>query len=190
MKIEETLFPGLLIIHPSVFGDHRGWFMESYSKASFKEAGIDIDFVQDNQSYSAKKGTLRGLHFQSEPMAQTKLVRCTRGSLCDVVVDLRKGSPSFLRSFMIELSESNKLQLLVPKGFAHGFVTLSEHTEIMYKVDNYYSKQHDGGICFSDTTFAIKWGDFLTEDPILSEKDANLPNYDPNFTYFTYMGIE
>jgi dTDP-4-dehydrorhamnose 3,5-epimerase len=190
MRVEKTLFPGLLIIHPSIFGDHRGWFMESYNQSRFEEIGIKIDFIQDNQSYSSKQGTLRGLHFQSEPMAQTKLVRCTRGSLSDVVVDLRKGSPTFLKSFMIELSEANKLQLLVPKGFAHGFVTLSEDTEIMYKVDNYYSKAHDGGIRFDDVTFGIDWSAVLEEKPILSDKDANLPSYDSSYEYFTFSEIE
>lgn len=139
MNMIKTEMDGILIIEPNVFGDHRGWFAETYSKANFKEFGIDIDFVQDNHSLSAQKGTLRGLHFQKNPMAQTKLVRCTKGKMLDVVVDLRKGSSSYKQWLGVELSEENKKQIFIPKGFAHGFVTLTDDVEVQYKVDEYYA---------------------------------------------------
>ena len=135
MKLIETILDGVKVIEPAVFGDHRGWFMETYSYSKFKEAGIELNFVQDNQSFSATKGTLRGLHYQLNPKAQTKLVRCTRGAIFDVAVDIRKGSPTFGKWFGIELTAENKKQLLIPKGFAHGFMTLTEDVEVQYKVD-------------------------------------------------------
>lgn len=186
MKITETEFPGLLIIQPDVYGDNRGWFMESYNKEKLAMAGIGIDFVQDNQSFSATKGTLRGLHFQFGNMAQTKLVRCTRGALWDVCVDLRLGSPTYLKHFGIELSEENKTQFLIPKGFAHGFLTLSDNVEISYKVDAYYSKEHDSGLRYDDAILNIAWPyEGEDSDLILSEKDLNLPNFEEK-TYFEY----
>ncbi|MCR1809491.1 dTDP-4-dehydrorhamnose 3,5-epimerase, partial [Haploplasma modicum] len=143
MKKIETGINDLFIIEPNVFGDNRGWFTESYNKESFKKIGINIDFIQDNHSYSKEKGVLRGLHLQTNPKAQTKLVRCTKGKILDVAVDLRRNSPTYLKHFAVELSEENKLQLLIPKGFAHGFVTLTSDVEVQYKVDEYYSKEHD-----------------------------------------------
>lgn len=172
MNILKTDFEGLLIIEPKVHGDNRGWFVESYSKKTFEDNNIFIDFVQDNHSMSALKGTLRGLHFQNNPKAQTKLVRCTKGAIIDVVVDLRKNSPNYLKHMCIELSSENYKQFLIPKGFAHGFLTLCDDVEIQYKVDEYYSKEHDRSIRFDDTELSINWG---IEDPIISEKDRNAP---------------
>jgi dTDP-4-dehydrorhamnose 3,5-epimerase len=186
MKVIKTKFPGLLIIQPDIFGDNRGWFIESYNKSKLNSQGIDVDFIQDNQSFSAKKGTIRGLHFQTGEMAQTKLVRCTKGALWDVCVDLRFGSPTYLMNFGIELSEENKTQFLIPKGFAHGFITLSDNVEISYKVDQHYSKEHDAGIRYDDKILNISWPKIVSEESlILSEKDLNLPNF-VNNTYFHY----
>ena len=140
MKITKTPFKGLLIIETDVFGDHRGWFTETYTKNKFMDHGIDVDFVQDNQSYSAHKGTLRGIHFQINPMAQSKLIRCTRGAIIDTVVDLRKGSDTYKKWYSIELSAENKKQLFIPKGFGHAFLTITDDVEVQYKVDEYYSK--------------------------------------------------
>ena len=170
MKIIETKFKGLKIVEPAVYGDHRGWFSETYSKNKFLDHKIDIDFVQDNQSLSVKRGTLRGVHFQTDPKAQTKLIRCTKGSIIDTVVDLRKGSDTYKEWFSIELTAENKKQLLIPKGFGHAFLTITDNVEVQYKVDEYYSKEHDGSIRFDDPEIAIKWGE---KDPILSEKDLN-----------------
>lgn len=186
MKITKTDFPGLLIIQPDVFGDNRGWFMESYNKEKLLAEGIEFDFIQDNQSFSEQKGTLRGLHFQTGDMSQTKLVRCTRGALWDVCVDLRLGSPTYLKSFGIELNDQNKMQFLIPKGFAHGFLTLSDNVEISYKVDNPYSKAHDSGLRYDDDTLNISWPKL--DDVcqlILSEKDLKLPSFEDR-EYFTF----
>ncbi len=174
MKIVETKLKGCFIIEPDVFGDNRGWFMESFSKAKFEEAGIvfDGDLVQDNHSFSEKKGTLRGIHFQRDPFAQTKIVRCTRGSLFDVAVDLRKDSPTYMQWFGIELSADNKKQLYVPRGFGHGFVTLEDNVEIQYKTDNYYDFESDGGIIYNDPVIGIEWP--IDIELVLSEKDKNL----------------
>ena len=183
MKKIETGINDLYVIETDVFGDYRGWFTETYNKQKYKELGIDVEFVQDNHSMSLEIGTLRGLHFQNEPFAQTKLVRCTKGKIYDVAVDLRKGSSTYLKWFGIELTEDNHLQLFVPKGFAHGFVTLTEHAEVQYKVDNYYPKEHDRSIKFDDPKIGVEWG---IENPILSEKDKNAPsleNSDVNFIY-------
>jgi dTDP-4-dehydrorhamnose 3,5-epimerase len=173
MIIENTFIEGLKIITPAVFGDNRGWFFESYSEVKLRENGINITFVQDNHSFSEKKGTLRGLHFQNEPMAQTKLVRCTRGALLDVAVDLRPDSPTYKQWFSVELSAENKKQLLIPKGFAHGFLTLTDDVEIQYKTDEFYSKEHDCSIRYDDPEIGIDWG--FSGDVILSEKDVNAP---------------
>ena len=168
-KVEEI--KGLVIIEPVVFGDKRGFFMETYSYRDFESAGIKEKFVQDNHSRSTK-GVLRGLHFQFEPFAQSKLVRCVRGEIFDVAVDLRKGSKTFGKWFSIILSEDNKKMLYIPKGFAHGFVTLSDVAEVIYKVDEFYAPQYEGGIIWNDPELKIKWP---VENPILSEKDAKLP---------------
>ncbi|MDF2613509.1 MAG: dTDP-4-dehydrorhamnose reductase [Clostridia bacterium] len=172
MNFIRTEIEDVLIIEPRVFGDHRGWFTETYSKVKFEELGIDVDFVQDNHSMSAQKGTLRGLHFQMNPKAQTKLVRCTKGKILDVAVDLRKGSSTYKKWVAVELSEDNKKQLLIPKGFAHGFLTLTDNAEVQYKVDEYYAPECDRSIRFDDSEIGIMWG---IENPILSEKDLKAP---------------
>lgn len=175
MKLEKTALEGLFLIHTDVFGDHRGWFTESYNEQKYLELGIDVKFIQDNHSFSKEKGTLRGLHFQTGTFAQSKLVRCTRGRLLDVCVDLRKESKTYLKYVSVELSDTNKLQLFVPKGFAHGFVTLEDDVEIMYKVDAYYSKEHDSGIRYDDPSLNINWVDLVEVDKfILSSKDEQL----------------
>jgi dTDP-4-dehydrorhamnose reductase/dTDP-4-dehydrorhamnose 3,5-epimerase len=172
MNIKQTEIDDVLILEPRVFGDHRGWFTETYSKSKFQELGIDIEFVQDNHSMSAQKGTLRGLHFQTNPKAQTKLVRCTKGKILDVAVDLRKGSSTYKQWVGVELSEDNKKQLLIPKGFAHGFLTLTDDVEVQYKVDEYYAPECDRSIRFDDPEIGVDWG---IQDPILSEKDLKAP---------------
>ena len=173
MKIIDTALPEVKLIEPDVFGDNRGWFYESYSYEKLKKLGIGVKFVQDNRSFSKEKGTLRGIHFQKTPMAQSKLVSCTRGELLDVAVDLRKGSPTYLKWISVRLSEENKHMLFIPKGFGHGFVTLSENVEVLYKVDNYYSKQHDRSIRFDDEQIGVEWD---VENPVLSEKDRLAPS--------------
>ncbi len=172
MKVTKTKFKGLLVIQTDVYGDHRGWFTESYTKKKFVKNGIDIDFIQDNQSYSAQKGTLRGIHFQTNPKAQTKMIRCTRGAIIDTVVDLRKGSDTYKQWFSIELSADNKKQLFIPKGFGHAFLTITDDVEVQYKVDEYYSKENDRSIRFDDHEIGVKWH---IDNPILSEKDLNAP---------------
>lgn len=179
----ETKLPGVYIIEPQVFGDHRGWFMESWSSSKMKDLGIDVDFVQDNQSYTSQKGTLRGIHFQQDPMAQAKLVRVVRGVVLDVAVDLREGSPTYKQWVAVELSAENKRQLYIPRGFGHAFVTLSDNVEFVYKCDNLYSKECDRSLRFDDPTLNINWG---IDSPILSEKDVNAPflkDSDCNFKY-------
>ncbi|KIL43156.1 dTDP-4-dehydrorhamnose 3,5-epimerase [Jeotgalibacillus campisalis] len=173
MNVSETYLPGLKIIEPSVIGDQRGWFMETYSLEKYKKAGIDLYFQQDNQSFSATKGTLRGLHYQLNPKAQTKLVRCTRGSIFDVAVDIRKESPTYGQWYGVELSAENKKQLLVPKGFAHAFMTLTIDTEVQYKVDEIYAPECDRGIAWNDPTISIEWP--INTEPVLSEKDKIAP---------------
>lgn len=172
MKASETSLKDVYLIEPRVFGDHRGWFMESYSREKLSPYGIACDFVQDNHSYSAKKGTLRGLHFQFGPMAQAKLVRCSRGSILDVAVDLRRGSPQYKHWVSIELSGENKRQLYIPRGFAHGFVALTDDVEVQYKTDQYYAPAFDGNIRYDDPDIGIDWGGGPF---ILSEKDQNAP---------------
>ncbi|MCM3693181.1 dTDP-4-dehydrorhamnose 3,5-epimerase [Neobacillus niacini] len=184
MNVIETSLPGVKVIEPKVFGDHRGWFMETYSVAKFEEAGINHKFVQDNQSFSAAKGTLRGLHYQLNPKAQTKLVRCTKGSIFDVAVDIRKGSPTYGKWFGIELSADNKKQLLIPHGFAHGFMTLTDDVEVQYKVDELYAPDCDRGIFWNDPAIAIEWPMDIT--PVLSAKDEKAPllaDAEHNFSY-------
>jgi dTDP-4-dehydrorhamnose 3,5-epimerase len=173
MPFIETGIPDLLIYEPKVHGDSRGYFFESYNANTFREEGIDLVFVQDNQARSTY-GVLRGLHFQQEPYAQTKLIRALEGSILDVVVDLRAGSPAYGKVYTIELSAENKRQLLVPKGFAHGYSVLSETAEVMYKCDNFYHKASEGGIIFNDPALQIDWGIPL-ENAIVSEKDLQLP---------------
>ncbi|MDR6552215.1 dTDP-4-dehydrorhamnose 3,5-epimerase [Paenibacillus qinlingensis] len=172
MKITSTTLAGLVIVEPEVHSDHRGFFMESYHARKLAEQGISIDFVQDNHSLSEEIGVLRGLHYQLNPHAQTKLVRVISGSIYDVAVDIRPSSPTFGQWVGVTLSASNKRQLLVPQGFAHGFCTLEPKTQVLYKVDAYYSPQHDRGILWSDPAIGIEWP---TSEPILSAKDEKHP---------------
>lgn len=172
MKIAKTKLEGVVIIEPEVFGDNRGFFMESWNKKKMAEAGLDYDFVQDNHSKSTVKGTLRGIHFQKGDKAQAKLVRCVKGAVLDVAVDLRKNSPTFKQWVGVELSEENKKQLLIPRGFGHGFVTLTDDVEFLYKADNYYAPEADAGVRWNDPEIGVEWG---IENPILSEKDKKNP---------------
>ncbi|HHY82422.1 MAG TPA: dTDP-4-dehydrorhamnose reductase [Clostridiales bacterium] len=172
MKVVKTPLKGLLVIEPDVYEDHRGWFSESYNRNKYSEHGIDCVFVQDNHSYSSYKGTLRGIHFQINPKAQSKLVRCTRGAILDTAVDLRKGSDTYKKWYSIELSAENKKQLFIPKGFGHAFLTLTDNAEVQYKVDEYYSKEHDRSIRYDDPQLGIEWA---ADNPVLSEKDRNAP---------------
>ncbi|MDR0331182.1 MAG: dTDP-4-dehydrorhamnose 3,5-epimerase [Chitinispirillales bacterium] len=173
MEFIPTDLPGLTIIKPKVRSDPRGFFLESYSAAAFSSAGIDAVFVQDNHSRSLQRGVLRGLHFQTAPFEQSKLVRVIRGAVFDVAVDLRRGSPTYRQWRGFELSESNFDMLFIPRGFAHGFCTLAEGTEIVYKVDSPYSPAHDAGVIWNDADLAIGWP--LSGDPVLSDKDRGLP---------------
>lgn len=184
MKKIETKLSGVYIIEPQVYGDHRGYFMETWSTKNFEDIGLNYNFVQDNQSFTAQKGTLRGLHFQNDPMAQAKLVRVTKGAVLDVAVDLRKGSPTYKKWVAVELSSDNKRMLLIPRGFGHGFKTLTDDVEFCYKVDNLYSKECDRGIRFDDPTIGVEWG--KVDESLLSTKDTNAPllnDSDCNFVY-------
>ena len=172
MKFTETALHGVYIVEPQVFGDNRGFFMESWSSRSFEAAGLHYDFVQDNHSLSTVKGTLRGIHFQRGENAQAKLVRCVRGGVLDVAVDLRSGSPFYKKWVAVELTGENKRQLLIPRGFGHGFLTLTDEVEFLYKADNPYAPEADGGIRWNDPEIGVDWG---IEDPMLSEKDSKLP---------------
>lgn len=172
MKVISTDIKDLLIIEPNVFSDSRGWFTETYNEKVFRENGISIIFKQDNHSYSKQKGVLRGLHFQNEPHAQTKLVRCTKGRIWDVAVDLRKSSPTYLKWVGIELTPENHKMFLIPQGFAHGFITLEEDTEVQYKVDNLYNNETDRAIQYNDPNINVAWP---LEEVILSEKDKKAP---------------
>ncbi|WP_080146729.1 dTDP-4-dehydrorhamnose 3,5-epimerase [Marinilactibacillus piezotolerans] len=174
MQVYNTKLQDVKIIETDVFGDHRGFFTESYSKVKFEEAGISHTFIQDNHSLSVEPGVLRGMHFQVPPKAQTKLVRATTGVIYDVLVDIRLGSPTYGQWEGYILSEYNHRQLLVPKGFAHGFVTLTPNCNVQYKVDEVYSAEHDGGIAFDDSSIQIDWP-IQTEKAILSEKDTKHP---------------
>lgn len=169
MEIIKTKLNDCYLIKPKVFSDNRGFFLESYSEKKFFELGLCARFVQDNHSYSSIKGVVRGLHFQAPPFTQTKLVRVTRGKVYDVTVDLRKISSTFGQWEAFELSAENFLMLYIPKGFAHGFCTLTDDTEFCYKNDNFYSPSHEGSIRWNDPTINISWP---VENPILSEKDA------------------
>jgi len=176
MKKIETMLPDVYIIEPQIYGDHRGYFMETWSTENFERLGLSYDFVQDNQSFTVQKGTLRGLHFQNNPMAQAKLVRVTKGAVLDVAVDLRKGSPTYKKWVSVELSAENKRMLLIPRGFGHGFKTLTDHDHFRYTVDNLYNKECDRSIRFDDPTINVNWGEVVEE--LLSAKDANAPMID------------
>jgi dTDP-4-dehydrorhamnose 3,5-epimerase len=168
MKIETTLIADLLVLTPARFGDERGWFSETFNARRCAQAGLDMDWVQDNHSLSAAAGTLRGLHYQRPPHAQDKLVRCTRGAIFDVAVDVRRGSPSYGKWVGVDLTPENGKQLLVPKGFLHGFVTRLPDTEVQYKCSDVYAPECDGSVRWNDPTLAIDWG---VAEPVLSAKD-------------------
>ena len=186
MPFIATDFPDLVVFEPAVFGDSRGYFFESYNQNVFLVQGLSFNWVQDNQS-SSSYGVIRGLHFQIPPYAQTKLVRVLSGAILDVVVDIRKGSPTYGKSFSLELSAENKKQLLVPKGFAHGFSVLSEKAEVLYKCDEFYNKTAEGGIIYNDATLAIDWKIEKSKANV-SEKDLILPGIDQLENPFVYNG--
>lgn len=180
---KDNLIPDVKIIEPRVFGDNRGWFFESYNKEKMAVLGLDMEFIQDNHSLSVPKYTVRGIHFQNNPYAQSKLVRCTRGRIMDYAIDLRNGSKTYLEWMAVELSAENKKQLFIPRGFGHVFVTLEEYCEVQYKVDNIYSKENERSIRYDDPSIGIQWPEGMV--PILSEKDAKAPylaGCDCNFT--------
>ncbi len=173
MNIIKTDVLDVYILEPKIFGDSRGWFMESWSKKTLAENGLNYDFVQDNHSFSAQKGILRGLHYQKGEAAQAKLVRCARGAVLDVAVDMRKGSPTYLKWVAVELSHENSRQLLIPRGFLHGFLTLTDNVEFLYKADNYYDYPSDRSIIWNDVQIGVDWG---IDNPVISEKDAKAPS--------------
>lgn len=184
MPFTETSFPGLLIFEPKVFGDDRGYFFESYNQKIFSLEGVEINFIQDNQA-SSSFGVIRGLHFQLMPHSQTKLIRVLSGKVIDAVVDLRKNSPTYGKAYTIELSSENKKQLLVPKGFAHGYSVISETAEVFYKCDAFYNKESEGGIAWNDPALNINW-QIPPESVKVSDKDSNYPgmeNCNHNFIF-------
>jgi dTDP-4-dehydrorhamnose 3,5-epimerase len=185
MPFTPTTFPGLIVIEPNVFEDSRGYFFEAYNERIFAENHIEINFVQDNQSRSSY-GVIRGMHYQAPPYAQTKLVRVLAGAVIDSVVDLRIGSPTFGESFCIELSSENKKQLLIPKGFAHGFSVISETAEVMYKCDEYYHKESERGLLYSDPALAIDWK-IPANKVVVSDKDKLLPLFNAYAGEFTFI---
>lgn len=172
MTFTETALQGVYIVEPKVFKDQRGFFMEDWSKRAFEAVGLFYDFVQENHSFSTVKGTLRGIHFQRGAKAQAKLVRCVKGAVLDVVVDLRPSSPTYKQWVGMELSAENKKQLLIPRGFGHAFLTLTNNVEFLYKADNFYAPEADGGIRWNDPEIGVDWG---ISHPILSEKDSEAP---------------
>lgn len=184
MPFTETGFPGLLIFEPVVLKDNRGIFFESYNEKDFREAGIVSDFVQDNQS-SSQSGVVRGLHYQLNPHAQSKLVRVLSGRILDVVVDIRKGSPTYGKVFSHELSDTNRKQLFIPKGFAHGFSVLSDHADVLYKCDEFFHKKSEAGICYNDVQLNIDWK-IPVSQVIVSEKDRHLPSFAQCRNNFVY----
>ena len=181
MNFIQTAIEGVLIVEPEVHGDSRGFFMESWSRRDFEQAGLNYDFVQDNHSSSTQKGTLRGIHFQRGRWSQAKLVRCVKGAVLDVAVDLRPESPTYKQWVAVELSAENKRQLLIPRRMGHGFVTLTGDVEFLYKADNFYAPEHEGGIRWDDPELNIDWG---VENPVLSEKDRNSPLLKDTITDF------
>jgi dTDP-4-dehydrorhamnose 3,5-epimerase len=184
VQIEPTKLPGLLILTPRRFGDHRGFFSETWNRRTMEAAGLRFDFVQDNHSLSSQVGTLRGLHFQAPPHAQDKLVRCGRGRFLDVVVDIRKGSPGFGQWVAVELSFDNGRQLLIPKGFLHGFLTREPDTEVVYKCSDFYAPECDGAVRWDSPELGIDWG--LSGPPILSAKDTAAPGFGAFDSPFVY----
>jgi dTDP-4-dehydrorhamnose 3,5-epimerase len=176
MDVRTTALPEVKILTPRRFGDARGYFCETWNAPQMAEAGLGFNFVQDNESLSAQKGTLRGLHYQAPPFAQTKLVRCARGAIIDVAVDARRGSANFGRWVSEEISAQNGAQLLVPRGFLHGFVTLTHDTLVIYKVDNVYDAASDGAVVWNDLDLGIDWG-VAADDVVLSDKDRKAPAF-------------
>jgi len=187
LDIQKTKLPGVVIISPRRFGDDRGWFSETWNKHALAQIGIDLDFVQDNHSFSAQIGTVRGLHYQSPPHAQDKLVRASRGRILDVAVDIRKGSPTFGQWVTEELSAQNGKQLLVPVGFLHGFATLEPDTEVQYKCTDYYAPECDGAVRFDDPDIAVNW-ELGTNRAVLSDKDAIAPLFKDFDSPFEFKG--
>ncbi|WP_418595883.1 dTDP-4-dehydrorhamnose 3,5-epimerase [Ponticoccus sp. (in: a-proteobacteria)] len=187
MQITKTALPGVLLLQPARFGDARGVFCETWNRRTLAAHGIALDFVQDNQSRSARAGTVRGLHFQAPPHAQDKLVRCAAGALFDVAVDIRRGSPTYGQWVGHELSAENGLQMLIPQGFLHGFVTRAPDTEICYKCTGYYAPDCEGAVRFDDPEIAVDWG--LQGPPILSDKDAEAPGLASLDSPFDYSPI-
>lgn len=184
MPFVTTDFPGLLVFEPKIFEDSRGYFFESYNENTFAAEGVSIKFVQDNQAQSSY-GVIRGLHYQLTPHAQSKLVRVLSGAIVDVAVDIRKGSPTYGKAFVIELSSANKKQLLVPKGFAHGYSVISETAEVFYKCDAFYNKESEGGIMYNDPDLNIDW-QIPAHKAVISEKDMKHPGIKEVITNFTY----
>jgi dTDP-4-dehydrorhamnose 3,5-epimerase len=185
IRVVPQAIPEVLLVEPDRFGDERGFFSETYSKKVLEEAGFTGEFVQDNHSRSPKRGTVRGLHFQAPPFAQDKLLRVTRGSILDVAVDIRRGSPTYGVSVAVELSAQNWRQLLVPKGFAHGFQTLSEDCEVLYKVTDYYAPASEAGLLWSDPALKVDWP-LGTEDAVINARDAGWPllaDFDSPFSF-------
>jgi len=187
MELLKTALPGVLVLRPERFADERGFFSETFRHSWMQEAGLPTSWVQDNHSLSAAPGTVRGLHFQVPPRAQDKLVRVTRGSVLDVAVDLRRGSATFGRHVAVTLSAANWQQLLVPQGFAHGFCTLEPETEVLYKVSDYYSPEHDCGLLWSDPALGIEWP-VAEEAALVSERDRRHPRLASLPDYFTMEG--
>jgi dTDP-4-dehydrorhamnose 3,5-epimerase len=185
MDIRATALPDVKVIAPRRFGDARGYFCETWSAPRLAEAGIGVGFVQDNESLSAERGTLRGLHYQAPPFAQTKLVRVGRGAILDVAVDARRGSPTYGRWVAEELSGENGLQLLVPRGFLHGFLTLTDDALVLYKVDSVYDAASDGAVIWNDANIGIDWG-VADEEVILSDKDRGAPAFGDWVSPFEY----
>ena len=188
LTVQQTPLLGVVVIIPARLEDRRGFFSETYSAKALAERGITTQFVQDNHSLSMTHGTIRGLHFQAPPYAQDKLVRCGRGALFDVVVDIRKGSPTYGQWFGVELSFENGKQLLVPAGFAHGFVTRAPETEIIYKCSDYYAQETEGSLAWDDPQVGIDWG-LGDMSPVLSKKDANAPSLADLKSPFTFEGV-
>jgi len=185
MPFQQTDIPGLLVFEPTVFEDSRGHFFESYNENVFREQGIDIHWVQDNQSCSGY-GVIRGLHYQLPPFVQSKLVRVLKGKILDVAVDIRKGSPTFGKVYAKKLSASNRRQLFIPAGFAHGFSVLSDKAEVLYKCDHFYNKEAEGGIIFNDAELSIDW-QIPEKKAIVSEKDRSLPTFAQCKNSFEYQ---
>lgn len=185
MQVQPLKIPDVLVLKPRRFSDERGFFTESFNKRAFSEAGIQVEFIQDNHSFSKQKGTVRGMHYQAPPYAQSKLVRVITGRILDVVVDIRRGSLTFGQSVCAELTSEGGEQIFVPVGFLHGFLTLEADTHVAYKVDNYYSSSADGSVRFDDPALGINWGCDLSE-VVLSEKDANAVRWQDFQSPFEY----